>query len=556
MIFRRLVIALSTQRRSLSQFSPTTHRLPPSIHQLLSSSTNSSATHPHTVTISGWIKSIRRQKNVCFAVITDGSSAKGLQAVFVGRGKDAEEVKRLTNGAAVRLTGKLVTSPGKGQAKELVIELEGGDGSNTDPGRVELLGECPPETYPIQKQSLSTEYLREHTHLRARTDRIASMIRLRSTLKRNINDWFEAQGFHFAHTPILTSNDAEGGGEAFRIAPVHGEHPAAIAARQSSQDSSSSTSASTGNTPSQNHAPTDFFSRPAYLTVSHQLHLEALCASLSRVYTLSPCFRAEPSLTGRHLSEFWMLEAEWAFDGFDFARENGTEEICKFVEALLRSAVAPLMLPDGTGKRNEDVDLLWKHATSSDAPSKLASLENALSSITPWTRISYSDGIRELAKYHEVKGSRSDFKYEPTYGRGLQSEHERWLAETLVGGPVFVTDYPAALKPFYMRRNNNTTNTNGGDGDMAACFDLLMPGVGELVGGSVREERLELLAVRMEEAGMGGDEYEWYRDLRRYGSAPHGGFGMGFERLVALVGGVENIRECVVVPRWAGRMAL
>ena len=309
---------------------------------------------------------------------------------------------------------------------------------------------------------------------------------------------------------------------------MQGEHPAAVAARQYSTPSPSA-SASTP------PPPTDFFSRPAYLTVSHQLHLEALASALSRVYSLSPCFRAEPSLTARHLAEFWMLEAEWAFSGFGTesitpATSGGVEEICKFVEAMLRSVVGGVL----GQSQNEDISILWKQ----NDESKLASLEDAIGSGSRWTRLRYADAIKELQNYHD--GQKIKFQYEPSYTRGLQSEHERWLAEQLIRGPVFVTDYPSTFKPFYMRLNNN------GD-DTVACFDLLIPHLGELVGGSVREERSDLLGARMERAGLSGPEYEWYGDLRRYGGAPHGGFGMGLERLVAWVGGIENARECVPV---------
>ncbi|KAF8638171.1 hypothetical protein AX17_002394 [Amanita inopinata Kibby_2008] len=564
MIRRRLLSSFTapiSTSTSTSTSNFTNYRLPLTIRQLLASSAKTDHGSDEQVTVSGWIKSIRRQKNVSFAVVTDGSSAGGLQAVFVGAGKDSEQVKRLSNGAAVRLTGKLVASPGKGQDKELVVELTNDDkmtiansgAQNSKPGRVELLGECPHDAYPIQKQALSTEYLRDHVHLRARTDKMASMIRLRSTLKRSINSWFEAQEFHYANTPILTENDAEGAGEAFRIAPVHGEHPAAIAARQSSFPSSSTANPSTTSThPNQ---PTDFFSRPAYLTVSHQLHLESLASALSRVYTLSPCFRAERSLTGRHLSEFWMLEAEWAFAGFGRGardeRVSDVEEICKFVEGLLRNVIGQTVMQSSNQQRNEDIDVLWKQGD----PAKLASLEDAVKSEKPWTRLSYTEAMNELEAYHASCGAKAKFQYEPQWGKGLQSEHERWLAEHLIGGPLFVTDYPSSLKPFYMRSNTRSEEVDGEAGTVA-CFDLLVPHIGELVGGSVREERLEILAARMEEAGLGGPEYEWYRDLRRYGGAPHGGFGMGFERLVAWLGGIDNVRECVPMPRWAGRILL
>ncbi|KAH0586906.1 hypothetical protein H2248_005742 [Termitomyces sp. 'cryptogamus'] len=484
-------------------------RLHPTIKQLLAAPVQP---EEQLVTVSGWIKSIRRQKKVSFAVLTDGSSSQGLQAVFVG---DGEGVKALTNGAAVQLTGKLVSSPGAGQEKELVIESK--NNADLDAGeQIRILGTCDPEVYPIQKQALSIEYLRDHSHLRARTDAIAAMIRLRDTLKKNMNTFFDDQGFIYSHTPILTGNDAEGAGEAFRIAQIPNTHPAAT----NSPDSSSS---STDNT--------EFFSRSAHLTVSHQLHLEALATSLARVYTLSPCFRAEPSQTGRHLAEFWMLEAEWAFGG-----SGRVLDTCEFVEACLKSVVRDVV--DGA-----DADVLWKGGDEA----RRRAVVDAIGSAERWTRMTYTDAVKALEEHQcDVPGA---FQYEPGWGRALQSEHERWIAETLVKGPVFITDYPKSLKPFYMRENE--------DGKTVGCFDLIVPHMGELVGGSVREERADILEGKMRDSfGDNLSEYQWYLDLRRYGGAPHMGFGMGFERLVGWVGGIDNIRESIPFPRWAGRMLL
>ncbi|RDB19575.1 Asparagine--tRNA ligase [Hypsizygus marmoreus] len=505
-------------------------KLPPTICQLLAGPT---LPEPPTITVSGWIKSIRRQKNVAFAVVSDGSSATGLQAVFTGNG---EGIKGLTNGAAVRLTGKLVPSPGAGQEKELLVDLgkPGEASEGKAKGNLQVLGSCDPEAYPIQKQALSTEYLRDHSHLRARTDHIASMIRLRDALKRNIGTFFDEQGFCYTHTPVLTGNDAEGAGEAFKIAPISSEHPAAHASSAVPQLSTSSPSTS-----SHPHRPAhdvEFFSRPAYLTVSHQLHLESLATALSRVYTLSPCFRAEPSLTKRHLAEFWMLEAEWAFG----SENNSIEDVCALVEAGLRQVVGGIVA-------SPDTHMLWK---GGDEAKHRALVDAVAPSTKPWTRISYTDAVKALETALPFAG----FEYEPGWGAQLQSEHERWIAETFVGGPVFITDYPAALKPFYMRLNDSPTTDAKAT---VACFDLIIPHVGELAGGSVREERLPMLEARMRE-GLGGDldAYRWYADLRRFGGAPHAGFGMGFERLVGWVGGMENVRECVPFPRWAGRMLL
>ncbi|KDR81390.1 hypothetical protein GALMADRAFT_239257 [Galerina marginata CBS 339.88] len=482
MIFRRLAATASV---STSRFS-----LPPTIRQLLADPPKQSTT------VSGWIKSIRKQKNVSFAVITDGSSAQGLQAVLV-KGKDEELLRRLTNGAAVRLTGRLVSSPGAGQSHELLVDR--------NEGEIVLLGDCPPETYPIQKKDLTTEYLREHAHLRARTSRIAAMLRLRDVLRRQMDSWFETQGFCYSNTPIITGNDAEGAGEAFRLAQVETQHPAAA----------------TQCTPI---PPSEFFSRPAFLTVSHQLHLEALATALSRVYTLSPCFRAEKSLTGKHLAEFWMLEAEWVLPN-----SHGVQGVCDLTEGLLKETASQVL-------ETVDLETLWRD----DDTTKRSLLLAAFRSGNLWARMTYTDAVRELEKVH----ASVPFQHPPKWGYPLQSEHERWLAESLVGGPVFVTDYPASQKPFYMRANI--------DERTVACFDLLVPHVGELVGGSVREERVDILQQKM--GNTSGSE--WYLDLRKYGGAPHAGFGMGFERLVSWVSGVENIRECIPMPRWAGRMLL
>ncbi|KAG0706893.1 hypothetical protein DFH29DRAFT_898861, partial [Suillus ampliporus] len=465
-----------------------TSTLPPTIRQVLSSL---QVTGQDTkVQLNGWIKSVRRQKNVTFAVINDGSCASGLQAVL----KSDTTPHNLTNGASVRICGNLVQSLGRRQSYELQVEA------------VDVLGECNPEAYPIQKQALPVEFLRDNAHLRARTDINASMLRLRDSVLRTLRTYFEAQDFHYVHTPILTSSDCEGGGETFRVSPASSSPPP-------------------GQPPDPSvHA--EFFSQPAYLTVSSQLHLEALAASLSRVYTLSPCFRAERSQTNRHLAEFWMLEAEWAFI-------NHVGDVCHVVEESLKNVLVQC--------RTEN-PLLWKDGDEA----KLKSLEDSSRPGHAWTRMTYTDAVKELERYHAC--SRIGFEFEPAWGRALQSEHERWLSERLVGGPVFVTDYPTSLKPFYMRANDG--------GETVACFDLLVPFIGELVGGSLREERFSHLVEAIQRHGLKEEEYRWYLDLRKYGSAPHGGYGLGFERLISWMSGIENVRECIAMPRWAKRMLL
>ena len=330
-------------------------------------------------------------------------------------------------------------------------------------------------------------------------------------------------GFVHVNTPIITSNDCEGAGETFRIVPSTSD---------SSPSSPSCTATSTAEA-----KPSEYFNHPAYLTVSSQLHLEAIASALSRVYTLSPCFRAERSQTSRHLAEFWMLEAEWAFI-------SSVSEVCSLVENVIRQVLR-------THAASPDMDALWKHRSeeSSTAQSSRAQIQSYADAPAPWTRMTYTEAISVLSRHH---GQTSAFVFPPEWGSSLQSEHERWLADKHVGGPVFVTDYPASLKPFYMRMNDGCEPGR----QTVACFDLLMPGLGELVGGSLREERVELLEAALERHGLDKADYEWYLDLRRYGGAPHGGFGMGFERLISWMSGIESVRECVAMPRWAGRMLL
>jgi asparaginyl-tRNA synthetase len=339
------------------------------------------------------------------------------------------------------------------------------------------------------------------------------MLRLRHATLQTLHTYFEVclllrieavinavsnknEGFCYVHTPILTSNDCEGAGEAFRIAPQ----------------------AQSLNPPDPMKSDVEFFSHPSYLTVSSQLHLEALASAISRVYTLSPCFRAEPSLTSRHLAEFWMLEAEWAFT-------QCVEDVCRVVEAAIKDT---LRRTASNGRNSDDV--------------MSKTLEDAGRADRSWARITYTDAVRELSKNGQ------GFESAPKWGMALRSDHERWLAEQLIGGPVFVTDYPVSLKPFYMRLND--------DGQTVGCFDLLVPRVGELVGGSLREERLPMLKESLERHELGESEYGWYLELRKFGGTPHGGFGMGFERLIGWLSGIENVRECIPMPRWAGRMLL
>ncbi|KAJ3862112.1 asparaginyl-tRNA synthetase [Lentinula novae-zelandiae] len=479
-------------------------KLPKTIKQLLEQGSYSA---PPLTSITGHVRSIRRQKRCTFALIEDGSTSKGLQAVFKhgvqGEGTGTamvEKLGQLTFGAGVNVTGRLVESTGPGQDVELVVE--GVDG-------VKVVGRCDPDTYPLQPHhsgassssssgTHSAEYLREHLHLRLRTPGIQHTMRLRAKVKEALEGYLTGeQEFVYVHTPVITGIDAEGGGESFRVGKgEEGE---------------------------------EFFGRPAHLTVSSQLHLEAFQAALGRVYTLAPSFRAERSMTGRHLAEFWMLECEWG----GVSQDLDLHGLCTFVEDMLRYTIARVL---HSGSDNE--------------------LHRAAFSQKPWPRITYSEAI------HILQQAQPLFTYPPTLGNSLQSEHEKYLAEVHFKSPVFVLDYPRRVKPFYMRVNPRT------DMETVACFDLLVPRVGELVGGSVREERYEVLRSSMVDAGLipsppphspkkPQNPYEWYLDLRRHGSVPHGGFGMGFERLILWLGvGIANIRESVGMPRWKGWMGM
>ncbi|KAG7085718.1 hypothetical protein E1B28_003262 [Marasmius oreades] len=506
------------------------YTLPPTIRQLLSSTTYNSSNEAN-VTVTGWIKSIRRQKRVSFAVVSDGTTSAGLQAVFPN---SSLVPKELTNGASVKLRGRLGKSLGAGQEKELVVK------------DVEVLGLCDPETYPIQKQALSHEFLRDNVHLRTRTTSVAAMLRLRHALQRELSFYLEQQGFIHVHTPLLTSNDAEGAGETFKLAKI-------------TEKASNLGKTDVILTDALSHPEQDdeFFGRPAHLTVSAQLHLESFQAAISRVWTLSPSFRAERSQTSRHLSEFWMLEAEWG-DLPVGTPDTGVRGICTFVEGMIRAAVKNVLEAPDT---KADIDVSWGPTVDEKLDLKTErrqEMEKAVFGNGRWNIMTYGDAILALEEEYERqrRDGRTQFEFKPAWGKSLQSEHEKWLAEVMIGGPVFVIDYPLESKPFYMR-----VNDFDGERQTAACFDLLVPGVGELVGGSVREEREDVLLQRMKEVGLWTEEnglghYEWYMDLRRYGGSPHVGFGMGFERLVSWVGGIENVRECVPMPRWAGRLLL
>ncbi|TPX30628.1 asparagine---tRNA ligase [Synchytrium microbalum] len=429
----------------------------------------------------GWIHSARSQSAVAFAEIVDGSTERGIQAVML-----PEQAKHLTTGCCVHITGIIASSPAKGQSIELKVE------------QVKMLGEAPPNEYPLSKTKLSLEYLREHINFRSRTKTLNAVWRIRDAVTIAIQEAFKELQFLSINSPLITSNDCEGAGETFTV-------------------SSDSISA--------DGVKTEFFRKPVYLTVSGQLHAELMASALSRVYVLGPTFRAEKSDTTRHLAEFWMLEAEASFL-FDIpGLVDLVETVIKNVTRRVLSTVSD--------------DIAFVRSQCKAAP--IAELEALIDK--PFTRITYTEAIKLLTAQ-----PKASFKYPVSWGVPLQTEHEQWLARDM-GGPVFVTDYPAKVKSFYMRVNDTDADS---EAMTVACTDLLVPVVGELVGGSLREERLDVLISRMKACGVDEAALEWYIDLRRFGSAPHGGFGMGIERYLLWITGMSHVRDLIPVPRWYG----
>ncbi len=444
-----------------------------------------------TVVVEGWVRTRRDSKaGLSFLNVHDGSCFAPIQAVAPNTLPNYEqEVLHLSAGAAVRVTGTLVQSQGKGQSVEVQAT------------KVEVVGPVlEPETYPMQPKRHSMEHLRAHAHLRPRTNLIGAVTRVRHTLAQAIHRFFHERGFFWIHTPIITTNDAEGAGDMFRVSTLDLANPPRTAEGEVEFSE-------------------DFFGREAFLTVSGQLNVEAYCLAMSRVYTFGPTFRAENSHTRRHLAEFWMVEPEIAFadlsDDVDLA------------EAFLKSIFEATL-----EERADDMAFFARHVDKEC----VSRLEKLIAS--PFERMDYAEAVARLEK------APRKFEFPVRWGADLQSEHERWLTEA-VGRPVVVMNYPKEIKAFYMRVND--------DGRTVAAMDVLAPGIGEIIGGSQREERLDVLDARMDELGLPKDHYGWYRDLRRYGTVPHAGFGLGFERAVQYVTGVDNIRDVIPFPRAAGQ---
>ncbi len=441
------------------------------------------------VWVQGWIRTRRESKTFAFLEVNDGSTIKNLQIIADQQLPGyADWIKELSTGSCVGIKGKLVPSQGKGQSVEMQAQ------------QVEVYGTADAETYPLQKKGHTLEFLREIAHLRARTNTFGAVYRLRNAMAFGVHQYFQDQGFLYLHTPILTGSDTEGAGEMFAVTT--------LPLQQIPK-----------NDAGEIDFTQDFFGKPTHLTVSGQLNGETAALALSDIYTFGPTFRAENSNTTRHLAEFWMIEPEMAF--YDLTANMDLAE--DFLRYLIRIALT---------QHRDDLDFLTKQYD----PDLINRLEFVLNN--PFIRITYTEAIDILVS------SAKSFEYPVSWGADLQSEHERFLVEEHFASPVIVTDYPKTIKAFYMRQNE--------DGKTVRAMDILFPGIGEIIGGSQREERYEVLLARIQEMGLSEQDYSWYLDTRRYGSAPHSGFGLGFERLLLFVTGMSNIRDVIPFPRTPG----
>ncbi|MCM0082773.1 asparagine--tRNA ligase [Geomonas sp. Red32] len=433
--------------------------------------------------VKGWVRSVRTGKGVTFVALNDGSCQSGIQVVIEPDLPNFDEVSRMGTGSAVAVHGLLQASPAAGQAMELKAR------------QVQIVGDADQE-YPMQKKRHSFEYLRTIAHLRVRSNTFGAVFRVRSALAQEVHRFFAERGFLYVHTPIITANDCEGAGELFRVTTLDLANPPRVGGRIDFGE--------------------DFFGRATGLTVSGQLEGEIFAQAFSDIYTFGPTFRAENSNTSRHAAEFWMIEPEMAFadlsDDADLA-EAFLKRLCTFA---LNSC---------------DEDMQFFNAQIDKG---LIGRIEAVATAT-FARMTYTEAIERLKK------AAVSFQYPVEWGLDLQSEHERYLTEQVVGGPVFVTGYPKGIKAFYMRMND--------DNRTVAAMDLLVPKVGEIIGGSQREERLDRLTGRMAETGIDPESLSWYLDTRRWGSTPHAGFGLGFERLIMYLTGMENIRDVIPFPR-------
>ncbi|WP_435135106.1 asparagine--tRNA ligase [Formosa sp. A9] len=454
----------------------------------------------HEVEVKGWVRTFRANR---FIALNDGSSLQNIQCVVDFENTDEQTLKRITTGAAVHIKGELTESQGKGQSVEIQVKS------------IVILGDSDPETYPIQPKKHSFEFLREQAHLRTRTNTFSAVMRLRSALSFAIHQYFNTNGFHYVHTPIITGSDAEGAGEMFRVTNLDAKQPPLN--EQGEVDFSK-----------------DFFGRETNLTVSGQLEAETYAMSLGKVYTFGPTFRAENSNTSRHLSEFWMIEPEVAFMDLAGNMDLAEDFMKSVINYILQNNAADLEFLD---QRLQDEDKKKPQAERNEM-TLLEKLRFVVDN--NFKRVSYTEAIDILRNSKPNKKKKFNYLIEE-WGADLQSEHERFLVEKHFKCPVILFDYPANIKAFYMRLNE--------DGKTVRAMDILFPGIGEIVGGAQREERLEVLKQKMAVLDIDEKELWWYLDLRKYGTAVHSGFGLGFERLVMFATGMTNIRDVIPFPR-------
>jgi len=443
-----------------------------------------------SVTVKGWVRTRRDSKaGLSFIALHDGSCFDPVQVIALNSLSNYADIQRLTAGCSLSVTGTVKESQGQGQA----VEIDATD--------VEVLGWVEnPDTYPMAAKRHSIEYLREYAHLRPRTNVIGAVTRVRNCLSQAIHRFFHEKGYFWISTPILTASDTEGAGEMFRVSTL---------------DMMNLPRDDKGNV----DYSEDFFGKETYLTVSGQLNVETYCTAMSKVYTFGPTFRAENSNTSRHLAEFWMIEPEVAFAEL--------KDVAQLAEDMLKYVCKAVLeeLPDDMS--------FFAQRIKKDAIERLEKLVSS-----DFVRMDYTDAIEIL------QNCGKEFEFPVEWGIDLSSEHERYLAEEHVGAPIIMQNYPKDIKAFYMRIND--------DGKTVAAMDVLAPGIGEIIGGSQREERLDVFDARLDEMGLSKEDYAWYRDLRRYGTVPHSGFGLGFERLVAYVTGMQNVRDVIPFPRTPG----
>ncbi|APD85775.1 asparagine--tRNA ligase [Alteromonas sp. Mex14] len=443
-----------------------------------------------SVTVKGWVRTRRDSKaGLSFIALHDGSCFDPVQVIALNSLSNYADIQRLTAGCSLSVTGTVKESQGQGQALEIEAK------------EVEIVGLVEnPDTYPMAAKRHSIEYLREYAHLRPRTNVIGAVTRVRNCLSQAIHRFFHEKGYFWISTPILTASDTEGAGEMFRVSTL---------------DMMNLPRDDKGNV----DYSEDFFGKETYLTVSGQLNVETYCTAMSKVYTFGPTFRAENSNTSRHLAEFWMIEPEVAFAEL--------KDVAQLAEDMLKYVCKAVLeeLPDDMA--------FFAQRIKKDAIERLEKLVSS-----DFVRMDYTDAIEIL------QNCGKEFEFPVEWGIDLSSEHERYLAEEHVGAPIIMQNYPKDIKAFYMRIND--------DGKTVAAMDVLAPGIGEIIGGSQREERLDVFDARLDEMGLSKEDYAWYRDLRRYGTVPHSGFGLGFERLVAYVTGMQNVRDVIPFPRTPG----